>query len=185
MLFADMTLLAQRDAGAILMSMVCVVIVLLIPAVVMIIAGWKIFEKAGEPGWAAIVPIYNAMVYCRIAGKPEWWVLLFLIPCVGIVFAIITTIAFAEKFGKSGAFAVGLILLGPIFYPILAFGGAEYEGSRRKRPRRREREYDDEAEEFESRKSRRRREDEERGRRQDDYEDDRPRRRRPRDDDDE
>jgi hypothetical protein len=88
---------------------------------------WRIFEKAGKPGWAAIIPIYNSIVKLQIAGKPVWWFFLYFIPLVNIVIAIIVTVAFARVFGKGGWFAVGLIFLGVIFYPILAFGDAQYQ----------------------------------------------------------
>jgi len=88
---------------------------------------WRIFEKAGRPGWAAIIPIYNSIVKLQIAGKPVWWFFLYLIPLVNIVIAIIVTVAFARVFGKGGWFAVGLIFLSFIFYPILAFGDAQYQ----------------------------------------------------------
>ena len=95
--------------------------------VVLIIASmWKVFTKAGQPGWAAIIPIYNLYVMLKIAGKPGWWLLLFLIPFVNFVIAIMVSIAIAHRFGKSTAFGVGLALLGFIFYPILAFGDAQY-----------------------------------------------------------
>jgi len=98
---------------------------------VAIIAGfWKVFVKAGKPGWAAIIPIYNVVVLLEIAGKPIWWVILFLIPLVNIVMAIIVSIAVARCFGKSDAFGIGLGLLGFIFYPILGFGDAQYQGAR-------------------------------------------------------
>jgi hypothetical protein len=89
---------------------------------------WKVFVKAGQPGWAAIVPIYNAIIMLRIAGKPDWWVILFLVPLVNIVIAIIAYMAFAEKFGKSAGFGIGLALLGIVFFPILAFSDAKYIG---------------------------------------------------------
>ncbi len=96
---------------------------------VLIIAGmWKVFTKAGQPGWAAIVPIYNIIVLLQIGGKPVWWVLLFLIPVVNIVIAVLVGIAIAKNFGKSDAFGVGLGLLGFVFYPILGFGDAQYQG---------------------------------------------------------
>jgi hypothetical protein len=105
---------------------------LLIGAVVgiLIIASlWKVFTKAGEPGWASIVPIYNIIVLLKIAGKPAWWIVLFLIPLVSVVVAFITYISLAKAFGKGAGFGIGLILLGPIFLPILAFGSAEYVGA--------------------------------------------------------
>lgn len=94
-----------------------------------IIAGiWKTFAKAGKPGWAAIIPIYNLVVMMQIAGKPLWWVILCFIPIVNIVILILASISLAEKFGKGGGFGVGLALLGFIFYPILGFGSAQYKG---------------------------------------------------------
>jgi len=96
--------------------------------VVMIAAMWKVFTKAGKPGWAAIIPIYNVIVLLDIAGKPAWWIVLYLIPIVNFVMLILTYVALAEKFGKGGGFAMGLVFLGVIFFPILGFGGAQYRG---------------------------------------------------------
>ena len=94
---------------------------------VLIVASmWKIFSKAGQPGWAAIIPIYNFIVWCKIVGRPAWWVLLLLI-CFPI-FYIILCIDLAKSFGKGVGFAVGLILLSVIFFPILGFGSATYQG---------------------------------------------------------
>ncbi len=93
--------------------------------IIALIGLWKCFVKAREPGWAAIVPIYNYLVYLKIADKPWWWLLLGLIPIVNIVFYILATAAFASKFGKGGGFTVGLILLPVVFYLILGFGKAE------------------------------------------------------------
>ena len=98
-------------------------------AIIVIAAMWKVFIKAGKPGWAVLIPIYNAYVMLQIAGKPGWWVILLFIPFVNIVIAIIATIALAYKFGKSGAFAAGLVLLPFVFYPILAFGSAQYQAA--------------------------------------------------------
>ena len=99
--------------------------------VLVVIAGmWKTFEKAGEPGWAIIIPIYNVIVLLKIAGKPVWWILLMLIPLVNIIVAILVAIAVAENFGKSAGFGIGLAFLGFIFYPILGFGDARYQGVR-------------------------------------------------------
>lgn len=89
---------------------------------------WKVFVKAGHPGWAAIIPIYNAYILCKIAGKPGWWILLLLIPLVSIVIVILIMIEVAKNFGKGAGFGVGLALLGFIFFPILAFGDAKYQG---------------------------------------------------------
>jgi Family of unknown function (DUF5684) len=88
---------------------------------------WKLYQKAGYPGWASIVPIYNAIVLIQIARKPVWWILLYLIPIVNIVIAVIVTHNLSVNFGKGVGFTLGLLFLGPIFYPILAWGDAEYQ----------------------------------------------------------
>jgi hypothetical protein len=98
-------------------------------AVLMIASMWKIFAKAGKPGWAAIVPIYNIIVMLEIAGKPAWWIVLFLIPIVSLIASIMVAIGLANNFGKGAGFGLGLVVLSPIFYPILAFGSAQYGGS--------------------------------------------------------
>lgn len=100
----------------------------LVFAIVMIAAMWKIFVKAGQPGWAAIVPIYNLYILLKIVGRPGWWILLFFIPFVNFIIMIIVAIDTAKSFGKGGGFAAGLILLPFIFYPILGFGSAQYQG---------------------------------------------------------
>lgn len=94
----------------------------------MIIAGWKVFEKADKPGWAIIIPIYNIIVLLQIVGKPLWWIVLFLIPVVNIIFSIWTANLLSKSFGKSEGFTLGLIFLPFIFYPILGFGSAQYKG---------------------------------------------------------
>jgi hypothetical protein len=102
--------------------------VLWLAIVILVIAAmWKVFEKAGKPGWAAIVPIYNLFVLCEIAGKPAWWGILLLIPFVNIVVAIIVVLAVAKNFGKGAGFGIGLLLLPMIFYPMLAWGDARYQ----------------------------------------------------------
>lgn len=103
-------------------------IVYLAVAVLGVIAMWKIFEKAGEPGWAAIIPFYNLYVLFKITWGNGWKFLFLLIPIANFVFLIITMVKLAKAFGKSGGFAVGLIFLSIIFYCILAFGDAQYVG---------------------------------------------------------
>jgi hypothetical protein len=103
-------------------------------SIVLIASMWKVFTKAGRPGWAALIPIYNAIVLLQIAGKPAWWLILYLIPIVGLVMVILTYVGLANKFGKGGGFAVGLIFLGIIFFPILGFGSAQYQGAVAKVP---------------------------------------------------
>lgn len=96
--------------------------------VLLIIIGlWKVFVKAGKPGWASIVPIYNVIVLLEIAGKPLWWFILMLIPFVNFIVAIIVLIAVARNFGKGVGFAIGMVFLPFIFIPMLGFGDAKYQ----------------------------------------------------------
>lgn len=94
-----------------------------------VVSLWKVFTKAGKPGWAVLVPVYNLIVLLEIAGKPLWWIILFLIPLVNIVVAFLTYTSVAERFGKGVGFGIGLMLLGFIFFPILGFGSAQYQGA--------------------------------------------------------
>jgi hypothetical protein len=97
--------------------------------ILLIIASfWKVFEKAGEAGWKSLIPIYNYFVLLRIAGCPSWWLLMFFLPVVNIYFIVVMHIRLAEKFDKSPLFGFALCFLGFIFFPILAFGSATYEG---------------------------------------------------------
>src|ERR1051326_1831572 len=97
--------------------------------VVVIVGFWKVFEKAGQPGWAAIVPIYNIVVLLQIAGRPVWWVLLFLIPFVNIAIGLIVAMDIAKSFGQSAVFGIVLLfLLGGIGYLVLGFGNYCYVG---------------------------------------------------------
>jgi hypothetical protein len=96
--------------------------------VLFVAAYWIVFQKAGQPGWAAIVPIYNTIVLLRIAGRPWWWLFLMMIPLVNLIILIILTLDIATAFGKSLLFAIGMMVLFPIFLLILAFGDAEYVG---------------------------------------------------------
>ena len=97
----------------------------------MIISWWKLFEKAGQPGWAAIVPIYNIVIMLTIIKKPMWWIALMFVPIANVVVMILIFIELAKVFGKDSGFAVGLIFLSVIFIPILAFGDAVYEDAER------------------------------------------------------
>ena len=97
-------------------------------AVLGIVAMWKIFEKAGEPGWTAIIPFYNLYVLFKITWGNGWLFLLLLIPFVNVIIAIITTFKLARSFSKSFWFGLGLFFLSPIFLGILAFGEPRYHG---------------------------------------------------------
>ena len=103
-------------------------LILVAVLVVMIAAVWKVFTKAGEPGWAVFVPIYNAIVWLRVCGKPAWWIILLIIPLVNIIISLLASLGMAKNFGKGGGFGIGLWLLSPIFILILAFGDAKFQG---------------------------------------------------------
>ena len=125
------TLLGQGDdaAAAAAAGGVGIFMILYFALIILMIVGmWKMFDKAGKPGWAAIIPIYNFIVMLEIAGKPIWWILLLMVPFVNFVIAILLYLAIAERFGKGGGYAVGLIFLPFIFLPMLGFGDATYQG---------------------------------------------------------
>ena len=97
---------------------------------VLVIAGlWKVYTKADQPGWAAIIPIYNIYVMTKIIGRPWWWLLLLFIPFVNFIVSIIMSIDMAKSFGKDAAYGIILLwLLNAIGYLILGFGDAQYQG---------------------------------------------------------
>lgn len=107
-------------------------IVIIAIAIACIVGLWLVYKKAGKPGWASIVPIYNSVVLFQIVGFNPWLLLLALIPFVGAfviaILGIVAAFRLAKSFGKSGWFGLGLWLLAPIFYLILAFGSSEYVG---------------------------------------------------------
>lgn len=88
-------------------------------------AGWRVFSKVGQPGWGVFVPIYNLYLVCKISGRPEWWLILFIIPLVNVVVGLILAMDVAKTFSKSSGFGIGLWLLGFIFVPILGYGTAQ------------------------------------------------------------
>jgi hypothetical protein len=92
-----------------------------------IVSMWKVFVKAGQPGWGVLIPIYNVYLLLKIAGRPGWWLILYIIPLVNFIIGIIVAIDIAKNFGKEAIFGVGLFFFGFIFYPILAFGSAKYQ----------------------------------------------------------
>lgn len=99
----------------------------LVFAVISIVIMWKVYTKAGRAGWASLIPIYNIYTLLKIAGRPGWWTILYFIPIVNIVIAIITSIDVAKAFGKDTLFGVvGLVIFSIIGYGILAFGDATY-----------------------------------------------------------
>jgi hypothetical protein len=114
-------------AAAVTVSVIILLIYLAV-IVLMIASSWKVFTKAGKPGWASIVPIYNTIVQLEIIGRPIWWLILLLIPFVNIIFLIIVTFDLAKVFGKDMVFGLLLLFVPIIGYPMLAFGNATYQG---------------------------------------------------------
>lgn len=97
--------------------------------VVAILAGlWMVFQKAGKPGWAAIVPLYNGIVILEIVGRPIWWIILFFIPFINLLASILIYNDLAKSFGKGVGWTIGLLLLPFVFVPALGFGSAQYLG---------------------------------------------------------
>lgn len=113
-----------------LMALGAGVLIFYFAIVILIIASyWKIFTKAGKPGWAAIIPIYNIIVLLEVVGKPTWWIILFLIPFVNFVIAIIVMHRLSQSFGQGVGTTILLLLLPFIGFPMLAFGSATYVGA--------------------------------------------------------
>ena len=105
-------------------------IISLVLALLLIIALWKVFTKAGKPGIFAIIPIVNIYTLIKISGNAGWWTILYFIPVVNVIISILVSIGVAKNFGKSGAFGFfGLFLFSFIGYLILGFGKAQYQGS--------------------------------------------------------
>jgi len=97
--------------------------------ILFIVALWKTFTKAGQPGWAAIIPFYNVYIMLKVAGRPGWWLIWYIIPLVNIVVSLIVSLDIAKSFRKSGVFGFfGLWLFNIIGYLILGFGSATYQG---------------------------------------------------------
>ena len=100
----------------------------LIVWVITVVGMWKVFEKAGKPGWASIIPIYNTIVMLEIIGKPVWWLLRLIFPCTSLVFAVWMINLLSKSFGQSEGFTIGLIFVPFVFYPLLGFGNYQYIG---------------------------------------------------------
>ncbi len=117
----------QGDSGDVIGLLISVAY---LGSIVLTIAGlWATFSKAGKPGWACIIPIYNVIVLLEIAGKPLWWLILLFVPLVNLIIVLLVTLDVAKAFGKGVGFGLGLVFLPFVFYPILGFGDAEYQGT--------------------------------------------------------
>lgn len=129
MYFQDQTMTDEAAGAAAAGLGIGITIVYLIILVLIIAGMWKVFQKAGKPGWAAIIPIYNIIVMLEIAGRPLWWFVLLLIPFVNFIILILVNIDIARKFGKGVGFAIGMLILPFVFWPMLGFGDATYNAA--------------------------------------------------------
>ncbi len=109
------------DAGPSVVTIVIVLAFFLIVAIGL----WKVFEKAGQPGWTAIIPFVNYFFLAMAAGRPAWWGILMFVPIVNIIVWFIVAIDLAKRFGRGTGFGIGIALLPIIFIPILGFGDDE------------------------------------------------------------
>ncbi len=96
--------------------------------IVQVLSLWIIFEKADQAGWKSIVPVYNLYIMLKIAGKPGWWLLLFLIPGINVLYFIWMMNMISKSFGKDELFTAGMVVLGFVFIPLLAFSDDKYQG---------------------------------------------------------
>jgi hypothetical protein len=120
------SLLASSDGSG---GASAAIVIIYVAFIVLVVVGmWKIFTKAGEEGWKAIIPFYNVYVLLKIVGRPAWWLILFLIPIVNFIVWIIIANDVSKSYGKGVGFTVGLVLLTPIFILILGFGDSRYVG---------------------------------------------------------
>ena len=121
--------MSENAAYAVAGGVLIVYYIVVLAIAILVLAGmWKMFVKAGKPGWGAIVPFYNMYCLFEMSFGNGWLFLLCFVPLVNIVMSIIMYVKLAQAFGKSGGFAVGLIFLSFIFIPMLGFGDAEYVG---------------------------------------------------------
>jgi Family of unknown function (DUF5684) len=118
----------RSDAGSAKVAVVFIT-ACFIASFILVAGYWRLLTKAGKPGWAILVPIYNAIVMQQISGKPLWWIFLYLVPGVNIVIAVICTFALAENFGKGKGYGLGMLFLPWVFVPMLAFSDAEFVGT--------------------------------------------------------
>lgn len=123
----DGGIVLQSDGAAAVLGGFSIILLLL--SVVVLAGMWKVFTKAGQPGWAAIIPIYNIVVLLQIVGRPVWWIILLFIPVINMIISILVLVDLAKAFGKGIGFAIGLMFLSVVFVPLLGFGDAQYQGA--------------------------------------------------------
>jgi hypothetical protein len=119
----DSSMYEGAATGALIVPMIFMAII----GILMIIASWRIYQKAGKPGWACLIPIYNIIVFLQIINKPLWWFLMFIIPFVNIIFLIMASVEFLKRFGKPTWHILLVLFFSAIYIPVLAFGKAQYK----------------------------------------------------------
>ena len=111
------------------MGFVLILLCELLVVMVLIASAWVLYTKAGRQGWEGIIPIYSTYVMTLIVGRPWWWLLLMFIPLVNIIIAVVLLVDLARSFGQTVPYAIGMLLLPFIFFPMLAWGDAKYQGA--------------------------------------------------------
>ncbi len=119
----------DATSAAVAAGLIVYYVVFLAVMIVSLVGLWKVFVKAGKPGWGAIVPFYNTYCLFEMSFGTGWLFLLILVPCVGQVMMIIMWIKLAQAFGKGAGFGIGILFLPFIFLPMLGFGDAQFIGS--------------------------------------------------------
>lgn len=119
---------SSADPAVVLAVMLPLLLFALVFAVLSIIGMWKMFTKAGKPGWASLIPIYNMVVWCQIVGRPAWWVILLFVPGVNVVINVILCLDLAKAFGKDTLYGILIYLFQPIMFIVLGFGKDQYVG---------------------------------------------------------
>ena len=120
----DYTEAAAAEMGPAMYVFIAFYVVII---VLIIAAQWRIYEKAGKPGWACLIPFYNHWVLVEIIHKPTSWFWYMLIPFVNIYFGIAAVHALSKAFGKDVGFTLLMIFVPFVAYPMLAFGDAQYQ----------------------------------------------------------
>lgn len=122
----DSSLSSLSESSLTILSIITIVSLAIF--ILQIVSKWKIFDKAGEHGWAALIPFYSTYVLYKITWENGLFFLLSYIPCLNVIVTVMTNMKLSAVFGKNDGFAIGLSLLGFIFYPVLAFDSSEYDG---------------------------------------------------------
>ena len=129
-LLSSLNILQNGGPGILEIIFTLALIAVVVAIIGAILAGlWQTFEKAGEAGWKGIIPFYNIWVLMEIIGRPGWWLILFFVPVVNFIIWIIVCLDLAKSFDHGTGFAIGLMIFPFIFFIILGWGEAQYQGA--------------------------------------------------------